>query len=288
MHASRVASFLGGIATLALAATLMYCAEPDKGPVDAGPPPPPCEDAGGKAGKNCACDPAKYKPAPCYEGPAGTAAVGICKSGMRSCDPNTHLLSECAGQVLPREETCNLADDDCNKIVDDVPAVKNAPVIAWCNSPACDPDNGDAAITCFTPNAQGICGAGALRCASGGGLGCQSFVSKGTDEVCNGIDDDCNGMVDDNIPDLGPCDLDGGIGECTHGKVLCANGNEACIGAMPAMETCDGLDNDCNGKVDDKTCTMGFAVYCCQDNASKWGCTSTPNDGLHKNCHVGL
>jgi putative metal-binding protein len=283
-----LASILAGSITLGVGTfALTYCAEPDMTLPDSGPALPACEDAGGKPGKNCACDPKKYMPTPCYSGPAGTPGNGSCKSGIRSCDPNTKILSGCEGEVLPKEETCNLADDDCNGKVDDVPSVKNAPAIGWCTSPACE-DAGDAAITCFTASAQGICGAGSLQCGPGGTLVCQPFVAKGTDEVCNGVDDDCNGMVDDNIPDLGPCELDGGIGECAHGKVLCANGIQSCIGAMPDTEKCDGLDNNCNAKIDEKTCTQGMAVYCCQDNANKWGCTATPNDGYHKNCRVGL
>ena len=68
----------------------------------------------------------------------------------------------------------------------------------------------------------------------------------------------------------------------------CVNGSEVCTQGMPAMETCDGKDNDCNGKTDEKTCTSGNAIYCCQNLQSTWGCTSTPQDGQHSNCHVGL
>jgi hypothetical protein len=246
-----------------------------------------CEDAGGKPGRNCPCDPNKYKPTNCYSGPMGTPGVGVCKSGTRSCSPDTHTLTECVGEVVPSAEICNLADDDCNNQVDDVPAIREAGVVGYCTSPACDPEHTDAAITCFTGE-QGICGAGALECATGGPK-CRSFVKTGVPEICNGVDDDCNGQVDDGIMGLGACDSDGGVGECVKSEYQCVQGKQLCPPAKAGTEACDGKDNDCNGKVDDKTCPNGQAIYCCQSSSgTTWGCTATPNDGLHKNCSVGL
>jgi len=227
-------------------------------------------------------------PTVCYSGPLGTAAVGICKSGIRTCNPATRVLSACVGEVTPRAETCNLADDDCNGLIDDAPGIANAAPLGWCTSPGCDPDHGDAAITCFTPTKQGVCGAGSLACGPGGMAECKPFGLTATDEVCNGVDDDCDGTTDNLMMDLGPCDMDGGVGECVHGAMQCLAGNPVCQASKPAAETCDGLDNDCNGKKDDKSCTTGNAIYCCQTLASQWGCTATPNDGQHKSCSVGL
>jgi hypothetical protein len=55
---------------------------------------------------------------PCYEGPAGTEGVGICKAGARACVDGA-FSGACAGQVLPAFETCNGLDDDCDGAVDD-------------------------------------------------------------------------------------------------------------------------------------------------------------------------
>src|SRR4029077_20269964 len=166
-----------------------------------------CEDAGGKPGANCPCDPATYVTTDCYSGPAGTSGKGLCKSGKRTCIQNTRLLSDCNGEVIPQPETCTLLDDDCNGVVDDVPEIREAGAIANCTSPACAVGYADAAIQCFSAD-LGICGAGTLVCGAGGKVTCQSFIKVGAAEVCNGFDDDCNGAIDDGIGDLGACDAD--------------------------------------------------------------------------------
>ena len=75
------------------------------------------------------------------------------------------------------------------------------------------------------------------------------------EEVCDGVDNDCDTVVDDDIPGTGlACGTD--IGECEPGVTLCEATLSPpaiiCHGAVePTPECCDGLDNDCNGLVDD-------------------------------------
>lgn len=55
---------------------------------------------------------------PCYEGPPGTAGVGICREGNRTC--NAGVFADCADQVQPGNEACdNGQDDDCDGAVDE-------------------------------------------------------------------------------------------------------------------------------------------------------------------------
>jgi uncharacterized protein (TIGR03382 family) len=112
----------------------------------------------------------------------------------------------------------------------------------------------------------GPCGAGQFQCV-GGALTCVQTVLP-TPEICNGIDDDCNGLIDDGIPPLACYDggtpgsvncqgmADAGFAcGCHPGSSFCINGQYgACQGASyPTAETCNGIDDDCDGFIDNVT-----------------------------------
>ncbi|MBI4953057.1 MAG: hypothetical protein HY908_13570 [Myxococcales bacterium] len=53
--------------------------------------------------------------APCYSGPPGTAGVGLCHEGSKTCNAAGTDYGPCNGEVTPVAETCNTpADDDCS------------------------------------------------------------------------------------------------------------------------------------------------------------------------------
>ena len=87
-----------------------------------------------------------------------------------------------------------------------------------------------------------------------------------TFERCNGLDDDCDMLTDEDFPDLGEACDDGDLGAClSTGTRQCtaAGDGTTCVitdpGQVPAVETCNALDDDCDGVTDDNVTGVGIA-----------------------------
>lgn len=170
----------------------------------------------------------------CYTGPEGTDKNAPCKGGTQTCKDGR--WSTCEGEVKPQEEKCgNKVDEDCDGVMDNAPGIGQP-----CTNPAASPE----------------CRNGVYQCGQNGVREC---VSKGTTEICNGKDDNCNGVVDESNCPCKPGETrdcgQSGDGECKKGKQKCVNGtwSNACEGAVgPKPEVCNGKDDNCDGRVDNR------------------------------------
>jgi len=202
----------------------------------------------------------------CYDGPMGTNGVGPCHGGTQVCIanmcPQAAAYGPCVGEVLPQKEICNGIDDDCNGVVDDVMGA---------NQPCCP--SGKCGV--------GICTAGVMKC-SGGMLACIGGQGP-TPEICDGLDNDCNGKVDD-VPGVGnPCVPMGGCPgtlQCDVQKMMLV-----CIGGMGGKEICNGVDDDCDGVIDEPAAVCKNDPKICDMNGNHLPC-GNPNN-LPLPCKAG-
>ena len=191
-----------------------------------------------------------------------------------------------AGDCAPRDpmrapgrpEVCNLVDDDCDGRVDE--------------------DGPGEGADCTTDQ-PGVCAAGVTVCAQGE-LHCDQVERRGLRDTCNGLDDDCDGQTDEEGAGSARCDS-GELGVCGPGRDGCVDGAVRCVPEVQATaETCNGLDDDCDGQTDEddpgggEACPTGLDGVCAQGvqrcGGGRLGCVATVQpgaetcNGLDDNC----
>jgi len=165
--------------------------------------------------------------------PCGTNE-GECSKGTLECVDGAR---RCAGGAEPATETCDGLDNDCDGDTDEPVDLRREREIG---------------VSCGTK--EGACDTGWIVCVEGE-LTCDDEILP-SDEICNGVDDDCDGQTDE-LADLAAAGLVGipcgsTLGSCLPGVSACTAGQTVCDGASaPQGETCDLIDNDCDGQTDE-------------------------------------
>ncbi|MEZ4265838.1 MAG: MopE-related protein [Myxococcota bacterium] len=208
-----------------------------------------------------------------------TCGVGACAAtGTTTCATGS-VTDTCTPGTPAPIDGCNGIDDDCDGATDEGFVAD----VTTCGVGVCQRQG---LTTC-------IAGVVADTCVAG---------EPAQFEVCNGLDDNCNGTTDDApvLPNPPTC----GLGECaTTGTIACVGGQEVgtCVPPAGVPEICDGLDNDCNGDVDDNpslppapTCGVGecatVGTVGCLDGEVTSECTPPTGvaeicDGLDNDCN---
>lgn len=184
---------------------------------------------------------------------AEVGLLGNCAAGVQSCD-SEGVFGEC--NIEPAEADSCVAgmDDDCDGIPNEgCPCTEGA-------LQGCGPETG-----------SGICERGVSTCTGGQWSACENAVYAGTRDCTSAEDNDCDGSPDDTPDSTCPCapgataecetHSQDGVGVCRAGTLTCytpGNGSSStygsCEGAVgPGPELCaeDGLDENCDGTVNE-------------------------------------
>lgn len=177
--------------------------------------------------------------------------TGVCANGKVEC-LNNGSAAVCSSSALADTETCDEKDNNCNGQTDE--SVQTA-----FYKDADGDTYGDATksvMMCSLPSGY-----------SKNDKDCDdanksSFPSA--TELCDGADNDCDGDVDEGCDDDmdGFCDSDMpflSTAKCKEGDCDDAEGNIK----PDAADTCDNVDNNCDGKTDQKSDGNGGMVSSC-------------------------
>ncbi|RAL25320.1 hypothetical protein DL240_03665 [Lujinxingia litoralis] len=244
---------------------------------DVAPEPPACNPA---VDPECPCNAGQFRR--CFSGgdPAAIPAGSSCQAGFQRC-VDGQWAETCEGEVLPPDggdcapplnpQECPGHINEAGECVEG-PGSDPADPNVLCQQGStgglgdrcsCEvPEGGEDYLRedqpCYTGPVEtlgvGLCKAGVRSCQADGQWGTCSGQITPEAEVCgDSLDNDCDGVVDNGCEYCPP-----GVTDCESGliELPCPDGSprNACgsCGEVAEREICgDGLDNDCDARVDE-------------------------------------
>jgi hypothetical protein len=189
--------------------------------------------------------------APGADDGSGSVVIDLDGDGVAEdddCDDGDATVSPAA------DERCDGRDNDCDGLKDEEDAVDTSPYFRDADGDGYG-DTDRVTQACSAP-------VGSVP-VSGDCDDANDAVYPDAPERCDGLDQDCDDLIDEAVTELWFEDQDGdgygdpttGLSSCDPGEGYVADGSD-CDDAEPAAfpgnpERCDGLDNDCDGALDE-------------------------------------